>query len=110
MILVDSSAWIDFFNRRDTAAARTLNPLLDQGERTLAIGDLVLMQVLQGFRSDRDFEAAKRLLLLLEIYGLGGERLAIRAVDNYRLLRKKGVTVVSSIDVLIATFVRGTGF
>lgn len=104
MIFVDSSVWIDYFNERDTPSARLLDQLLDEGERTLVVGDLVLMEVLQGFRLDEDFAAARRLLMLLEIYALGGEQLVVRAAENYRLLRKKGVTIVSSIDVLIATF------
>ena len=110
MILVDSSAWIDFFNQRDTAAARTLDPLLDQGERTLAIGDLVLMQVLQGFRSDRDFKAAKRLLLLLESTALAVNGWLSAPPITTGCCAKKGVTVVSSIDVLIATFCVEQGF
>jgi len=103
MIFVDSSVWIDYFNEHDTPSARLLDQLLDEGERTLVIGDLVLMEVLQGFRLDKDFAAARRLLMLLEIYVLDGEQLVVRAAENYRLLRKKGVTIVSSIDVLIAT-------
>ena len=104
MIFIDSSVWIDYFSRQPTPATRYLDQLLDKGERTLVIGDLVLLEVLQGFRLDEDFEAAKGLLTLLEIYALGGEQLVVRAAENCRLLRKKGVTIVSSIDVLIATF------
>ena len=67
-------------------------------------GDLVLIEVLQGFKSDKDYKTARELLTSLTVFSLGGQKLAIKSADNFRLLRKKGVTVRKTIDVLIATF------
>jgi predicted nucleic acid-binding protein len=68
------------------------------------MGDLILAEVLQGFQSDRDFRIAKNLLLRLPSMPMGGQALAIDSAANYRLLRKKGVTVRKTIDVMIGTF------
>lgn len=101
MILVDSSVWIDYFRGTATAAADTLDDLL--GSEPLGVGDLVLTEVLQGFPSDRSFEAARRLLLSLEVVVLGGADLAVEAARNHRRLRARGVTVRKTIDTVIAT-------
>jgi predicted nucleic acid-binding protein len=68
------------------------------------MGDLILTEVLQGFQSDRDFRIAKNLLLSLPFMPMVGQTLALESVANYRFLRKKGVTVRKTIDVMIATF------
>lgn len=101
MILVDSSVWIHYFNGSDTVAARKLDELLS-GER-LAIGDLILTEVLQGFASEADFRAAERVLTSLDIVELGGREIAIQAAKNFRVLRRMGITVRKTIDTLIAT-------
>ena len=101
MILVDSSVWIDYFRGRATAQADKLDQLL--GSEPLAIGDLILTEVLQGFDADRDFRQAEKLLTSLKFVVLGGEDVAIQAAKNFRLLRSKGVTVRKTIDTIIAT-------
>ena len=101
MILVDSSVWIDFFNGRDTPEAARLDLYL--GVRPVAVGDLILTEVLQGFRSDRDFDRARILLSACELIEIGGVDLAIQAARNFRRLRALGVTVRKTIDCLIAT-------
>jgi predicted nucleic acid-binding protein len=68
------------------------------------MGDLILTEVLQGFQSDRDFRIARNLLLRLPFMPMGGEELAVESAINYRLLRKKGVTIRKTIDVIIGTF------
>ena len=101
MILVDSSVWIDYFNGTDTREASKLDALL--GAEPLAIGDLVLAEVLQGFGDDRDFDRAKELLTSLTLVELCGLDIAIEAARNYRALRARGVTVRKTIDTVIAT-------
>jgi len=105
LIFVDSSIWIDFFNGTRTPGTDYLDSLL--GVEPVSIGDLVLIEVLQGFRRDRDYLTARELLTSLTIFTLGGQDIALKSADNFRLLRKKGVTVRKTIDVLIATFCIG---
>jgi predicted nucleic acid-binding protein len=101
MILVDSSVWIDYFNGTGTSEAEKLDLLL--GVEPLAIGDLILTEVLQGFDKDRDFNNARNLLSSMTIVELGGRDIAVQAARNFRALRKLGVTVRKTIDTVIAT-------
>lgn len=101
MILVDSSVWIDFFRGSPTPQTEKLDALL--GTEPLAVGDLILTEVLQGFASEKDFNHARRLLASLDLITLGGETLALQAARNYRTLRAQGVTVRKTIDTVIAT-------
>jgi len=101
LILVDSSVWIDYFKGTGTAQTAILDTLL--GREPLAIGDLILTEVLQGFDSERDFNEAKKLLTALTVVELGGEEVAIQAARNFRALRRMGVTVRKTIDTVIAT-------
>ena len=105
MIFVDSSVWIDFFNGTSSAETNYLDSLL--GKEPVALGDLVLIEVLQGFRRDRDYRTARELLTSLTVFTLGGQEVALQSAHNFRLLRKNGVTVRKTIDVLIATFCIG---
>lgn len=101
MILVDSSVWIDYFKGSATPQSERLDSLLST--ELLAIGDLMLAEVLQGFWSDADFHQAKKLLTSLEIVELGGKDIALQAAKNFRALRAKGITVRKTIDTIIAT-------
>lgn len=101
MILVDSSVWIDYFNGKITPQTERLDKLL--GQEPLAIGDLILTEVLQGFATERDFNQARQLLTFLTVVELGGQEIAIQAARNFRTLRRLGVTVRKTIDTLIAT-------
>jgi len=101
VILVDSSVWIDYFRGVATPQAERLDALL--GKEPLAVGDLIVTEVLQGFASDRDFERARRLLATLVLVEIGGERIAVQAARNFRALRNRGVTMRKTIDTLIAT-------
>lgn len=102
MIVVDSSVWVDYFNGRDTPQTARLDAVL--GIEPLAIGDLILTEVLQGFRSEADFVQARALLLSLTVFELLGLENAIRSAEHYRALRKRGVTIRKTADVIIATF------
>jgi len=102
MNLVDSSVWIDYFNGKKTAQTDWLNSSI--GNTPIIMGDLILTEVLQGFQSDRDFRIARNLLLRFPFMPMGGQTLALESAANYRFLRKKGVTVRKTIDVMIGTF------
>ena len=102
MNLVDSSVWIDYFNGKKTSQTDWLNSSI--GNTPIIMGDLILTEVLQGFQSDKDFRIARNLLLRLPFMPMGGQTLALESAANYRLLRKNGVTVRKTIDVMIGTF------
>ena len=85
MIFVDSSVWIDYFRGIATKETERLDELL--GTEPIAIGDLVLAEVLQGFKNDRDFNQAKKLLTSLVMVDMLGREIAIQAARNFRLLR-----------------------
>ena len=102
MITVDTSVWIDYFNGKSTAQTEHLDLVL--GTTIIVVGDLVLSEVLQGFRSDKEYKIAKSLLEACELTSFTNPALAIKSANNYRTLRKKGVTIRKTIDCLIATY------
>jgi len=101
VVLPDTSVWIDYFNGRSNWQTEWLDLLLDT--EPVALGDLILTEVLQGFRNDTDFRKAQALLAALSFYELGGYEVCLQAARNYRALRVRGVTVHKTIDVIIAT-------
>ena len=103
MILVDSSVWIDFFNGRVTPRVANLALLLDD-MAPVAVADLVLFEVLRGFRHERDYLAARKTLTALTVVEIGGEDNALQAAQHDRLLRAMGYTIRSAVDVLQATY------
>jgi len=102
MMVVDSSVWIDYFNGKITKQTNLLHSLL--GNELIVVGDLILTEVLQGFQNDKDFKKAGELLDSLIFRQMLGKELAVKSAKNYRRLRKKGVTVRKTIDVIITTF------
>jgi predicted nucleic acid-binding protein len=102
VILVDSSVWIDFFNGRVSAHTDLLARLIPR--QTLLVGDLIYIEVLQGFRHQREFERARRALDQLPYADMLGRELAVASAQNYRSLRQRGITIRKTIDVMIATF------
>ena len=102
MILVDSSVWIDYFNGKVTDKTNWLDSAL--GDKEIIVGDIVLTEVLQGFQNDNDFRTAQNLLLEFPCMEMVGQELAIKGAMNYRYLRKQGVTIRKTIDVMIGTF------
>lgn len=104
MLVVDSSVWIDFFNSAEHPAVDMLCTLLDHGEVRIVVPDLVLFEVLRGFRSEAGHRQARRLMESLHVEQTASAELALIAAQHYRNLRAQGVTVRSSIDVLVATF------
>lgn len=101
MILVDSSVWIDAFRNRSTPQTVRLSSLL--GNEELAIGDLILVEILQGTDSERDFHRVRQRMAEFPSIEIGGMGIAIQAARNYRELRGLGITVRKTIDTLIAT-------
>jgi predicted nucleic acid-binding protein len=108
LILVDSSVWIDYFNGAITPQTEKLDQLL--GSEPLAIGDLILAEVLKGFDTERDFNRAKKMLTSLIVVELAGQDIAIQAARNFRILGKLGVTVRKTIGTVIATRCIASGF
>jgi predicted nucleic acid-binding protein len=102
VVLVDTSVWIDYFNGVLTAPTDHLDALLGSG--TIMIGDLILTEVLQGFARDAQFRRAQTLLDEIPCVDLVGRNVALQAARNFRALRRHGITVPKTIDVLIGTF------
>ena len=102
VILVDSSVWIDYFIGNDSEETDFLDRTL--GNRGVAIGDLILTEVLQGFRRDKDYKIARGVLTELTVFELLGKKMAIASADNFRKLRKKGITIRKTADVIIASY------
>lgn len=102
MTLIDTSVWIDYFNGNDTDESNQLDTLLYDGEA--AMGDLIFLEILQGFRSDQQYETVRRKLAKLERYELFGDAMVLPCAQNYRTLRKLGITIRKTPDVIIATY------
>jgi predicted nucleic acid-binding protein len=102
MLVVDSTVWIDYFNGRVTPQSDYLHDAVASVQ--ILVGDLILAEVLQGFRKDADFEAAHLALGKFEQASLVNPALAVQSARNFRFLRHKGITVRKTIDSLIATY------
>ena len=102
MILVDASVWIDYFNGKPTWQTDLLDAYLSTVP--VVMGDLIFTEVLQGFKSDKDFRTAKTFLEALPFRQMGGYEVALQSARNYRKFRKTGITVRKTINVIIVTF------
>jgi len=102
MLIVDSTVWVDYFNGVRNPQTDYLDQIADQ--TPILIGDLILAEVLQGFREDTDFEKARRAFGRYMQVEMINPELAVQSARNYRLLHKKGITVRKTIDSLIATY------
>jgi predicted nucleic acid-binding protein len=102
VIVADSSAWIDGLRRLGTSMAQRLDQLLGRGR--LLLGDLILCEVLRGARDEADAIRIREKLSALPVVDMVGETVAAQAAYNYRLLRRQGVTIRNTVDLLIATF------
>lgn len=102
MIIVDSSVWIDYFNGQISPQTDKLDALL--GTDLITVGDLIIMEVLRGFKKRRDYELARDALSKLNYVDMVGQDIAVRAAEHYRSLRSKGITVRKSIDMMIGTY------
>jgi predicted nucleic acid-binding protein len=102
VILVDSSVWIDLLNNVVTEPVRRLRALIPT--TPLLIGDLILCEVLQGLRIEAQARLVERSLRRFEAVSLIDAELAVKAAANYRFLRRRGITVRKTIDLIIGTF------
>jgi predicted nucleic acid-binding protein len=102
VIVVDSSVWIDFFNGRSVPHVERLCAAL--GTHEIIIGDLMLCEVLQGLDGERVARQVEALLRRFEIAPMAGEAIAVAAARNFRSLRKRGITIRKTIDLLIGTW------
>ncbi|MBK7005901.1 MAG: PIN domain nuclease [Burkholderiales bacterium] len=104
MILVDASVWIDYFRNESTPHTAQLDRWLDTPVEVIGTADLVIFEVMRGFRHDRARMEAQALLLDLPVVEIGGVDNALRAAEHDRALRAKGYTIRSPIDVLLASY------
>ncbi len=102
MLVVDSTVWIDYFNGQENPQTDYLDNALEI--TPILVGDLILAEVLQGFRQDANFEKAHRAMGKFLQVGMVGPALALQSARNYRLLRQKGITIRKTVDSLIATY------
>ena len=102
MILVDSSVFIDYFNGIINWHTDELNALL--GNELVITGDYILAEVLQGFRNDKDYKIAKEIMQSFPCFNICNKELAIKSADNFRYLRRKGITIRKTVDLIIGTF------
>ena len=102
MVIVDSSVWIDAFNRRVTPETRWLDAAL--GGRAVGLTSLILCEVLRGFRSNGAFRQARDYLRALPVFEDVTAPLAETAAQNFRALQRKGIAVRATVDCIIATF------
>ena len=102
MVIVDTTVWVDYFRGTRNPETEWLDQEADK--RRLGLTDLILCEVLQGVRSDREFSEVRAELIQFELFENGGVELAIAAARNFRNIRERGLTVRKTIDCLIATF------
>ena len=104
MVVADSGVWIDFFNAQPNPARDELRRMLFEGSVRIVVPDLVMFEVLRGFRHERDLRQAKALMSGLTVEAACSPELAIHAMNHYRSLRAAGFSPRSGIDVLVASF------
>jgi len=104
MVIVDTTAWVDYLNGVATPHTDWLDRELDR--QRLGLTDLILSEVLQGVGDEREAAETRRELLKFEVFTTGGVELAVTAARNYRALRAKGRTLrpLRAVDCWIATF------
>ncbi len=102
MVMVDSSIFIDFLNNKINLGTEKFDELLITGD--VCIADYILVEVLQGIRNDNQFEKTKQMMNAFECFSLLNKELAVLSAKNYRFLRKKGITIRKTVDIIIGTF------
>lgn len=108
MIIVDTSAWIEYFRDGTPSVVEKVEHHLDR--ELIGVGDLIYCEVLQGISSPRERRNVSELLLSLPQYDMVGFQMAARSAANYSMLRARGITVRKTVDVLIGTFCAESGF
>lgn len=108
MIVADTSVWIDYVRGVDASHTNMLDQELMKNR--IITGDIIITEFLQGFRNEKDYQAAKKIMDSLEYHDFLGKEMAIQSAQNFRQLRKHGITIRKTIDVIIATFCIENGF
>ena len=108
MIVADTSAWIDYVRGIDAPHTNLLDYELDHNR--IITGDLIITEFLQGFRNEKEYQAAKEIMESLEYHDFVGKKITLQSAQNFRILRRSGITVRKTIDVIIATFCIENGF
>jgi predicted nucleic acid-binding protein len=103
VIVVDSSVWIDLFRGRRSRQTEILDQLLAEAEMPVLVGDVVMYEVLAGFRSQQEVERNRLLLENLILVSMLDFDLVPRAVANYQALRRRGITP-GTVDMIIGTY------
>jgi predicted nucleic acid-binding protein len=106
MVIVDSSVWIDLLKDRETAATQAFDEIA--AREKIALGDLILYEVLQGVMPAERTDKVKQYLLRYHMFTMGGRDLILEAVHNSHALRAKGFQP-GTVDCLIATLCMITG-
>jgi predicted nucleic acid-binding protein len=101
MILVDSSVWIPFFNAQQNLQVEVMKTLIANDE-DVCLSVHILMEILQGFRADKDFQQVHGYLQMFPIVDIGGIASYVAAAQIYRRCRKKGITIRRGLDCIIA--------
>ena len=104
MILVDASVWIDFFRDGQSTQSQALARCLGDSSVEVGMADLVLFEVMRGFREGTLIRKAQTLMSALPQVEIGGTSPVLKAAERYRQLRSRGRTVLSPIDVLLASY------
>ena len=104
MLVVDSSVWIDFFRGTDTPAKAKLKALLADGSTVIIVPDLVLYEVLRGFRHEREYRNALQLMRGFTWESAFSPELAQESAQHYRAMVGQGFTIRSALDVMIGAF------
>ena len=102
MVVVDTTVWIDYVRGIEALHTNALDYELLHNQ--VITGDLLMAEFLQGFRNDKDFEAAKEIMNSLIYYDMLGKDMALKSAENFRLLRKNGITIRKTADIIIGTF------
>jgi predicted nucleic acid-binding protein len=108
MIVADTSAWIDYVRGIDAPHTNLLDYELEHSR--IVTGDIIIAEFLQGFRSDKEYETARQMMESLDYRDFVGKEIAIQAAQNFRKLRRNGITIRKTIDVIIATFCIENGY
>lgn len=108
MVVVDTSVWIDYLRGASTPQVELLEEVFETDR--IVIGDLIITELMQGFRYKKDIAKANELINTLEYMDFVGREIAEKSAENFRLIRKKGFTIRKTIDVIIGTFCIKNGF
>jgi len=100
MTVVDTSVWIDLFADRDSPQVKVLESLIERRE-DICICGVVLTEVLQGIRDEREYSDTESMLVNLIFLPMTRETLLL-AASIYRNLRLRGITIRNSVDCMIA--------